>query len=242
MAGDWIKIEEGMPEKPEVSIIADALGIPDPDTVAGKLVRVWSWATRNCNADGVTNVTAMKLIDRCAGVAGFAQAMQKAGWLDVNGDILTFPNFGRHCSQTAKERALTSKRVTRHRKRECNGESVTKPLPEKRREEKNKSTPQPPADEGKEIAPLCTIEQAVSYAPTVRLTETEARHWWHTRNASGWTRGAAGGGAPRQIRSWQSDMAASAQWVREGAAKAKTAQTADGKAFTPAFAGHRPDK
>ena len=138
MAGDWIKIEESMPEKPEVAEIAEILGIDDPDTVAGKLIRVWAWATRNCNGDGVTTVTAMKQIDRCAGVTGFAKSMLKAGWLDTSNGCLTFPNFDRHISQTAKERALTSKRVARHRGNSGNGESVTKTLPEKRREERER--------------------------------------------------------------------------------------------------------
>ena len=41
MAGDWIKIEENTPDKPEVHKMASILGI-DPDAVVGKLVRVWS--------------------------------------------------------------------------------------------------------------------------------------------------------------------------------------------------------
>jgi hypothetical protein len=63
MAGDWIKIEENTPDKPEVHKMASILGI-DPDAVVGKLVRVWSWASQNCNGDGVTDVTVKALQNR----------------------------------------------------------------------------------------------------------------------------------------------------------------------------------
>jgi DNA replication protein DnaT len=43
MAGEWIKIQTVTPDKPEVFVIADRLGI-DPDAVVGKLVRLWIWA------------------------------------------------------------------------------------------------------------------------------------------------------------------------------------------------------
>jgi hypothetical protein len=64
-------------------------------------------------------------------------------------------------------------------------------------------------------ASLCTIEQAKAYAPSVKFTEADAERWWHTRNASGWTKGSVNGGAARRITSWQSDMATSAGWVKQ---------------------------
>ena len=143
MAGDWIKIEENMPDKPEVCRMAARLGI-ECDAVAGKLLRVWAWASRNCNADGVTSVTVKSYLDRLTAVTGFADAMVESGWLMVDGENLMFPNFDRHCSQTAKDRANTNRRVARHREY-GNAASVTnvtpdalqKPLPEKRREDSN---------------------------------------------------------------------------------------------------------
>jgi hypothetical protein len=53
------------------------------------------------------------------------------------------------------------------------------------------------------------------------MTREQAEHWWHTRNAAGWTKGSSGGGNPRKITSWQSDMATSTSWVGESADKAK---------------------
>ena len=140
MAGDWITIQHATPDKPEVGIIAETLGI-DIDAVVGKLLRVWIWAdqqTYDGNAGSVTRA----LLDRVTGVAGFANAMIEAGWLiDSEGGLL-FPNFDRHNGETSKRRALTNKRVQKHRAErnaKCNAssvtDSVTKTLPEKRREE-----------------------------------------------------------------------------------------------------------
>jgi len=191
MAGDWIKIEEGMPEKPEVAMIADELGIDDPDTVAGKLIRVWAWATRNCNADGVTSVTAMKQIDRCAGVTGFVTAMQKAGWATIAGEKLTFPNFGRHCSQTAKERALTGRRVAKSRAKNCNAPAVTKTLPEKRRKEKNRET---------NTRSRCTLDESREFAASIGLPSSDGEACWHKWEGNGWKNGG------NAIKDWKATM------------------------------------
>lgn len=132
MAGDWLKIESATPDKPEVWAIADALGI-DPDAAFGKLFRVWAWfdtQTRNGNAPIVTQ----SLLDRIVGVTGFCSAMQSVGWLRVNGTTISVPNFDRHNGKTAKDRAVTQKRVQRHRKRSGNDDVTPKSLPEKRRD------------------------------------------------------------------------------------------------------------
>lgn len=133
MAGDWMKITLDLPDKPEVHQIA-ALTKLDCDTVVGKLVRVWGWfdqQTTNGNARGVT----LTLVDRFANHTGFGKAMQQAGWMTVSKNGIIMPNFGRHNGQSAKKRALTERRVKRFR----NASDVTKSLPEKRREEKNKN-------------------------------------------------------------------------------------------------------
>lgn len=131
MAGDWIKFQIDTPDKPEVVAIASRLGI-DPDAVVGKLIRVWSWFdkhTRDGNAESVT----LSFLDRITGVSGFGEQMIFVGWLEQKGSILTMVNFAYHNGSSAKSRALGKDRVDKHR----NAPTVTKPLPEKRREEKN---------------------------------------------------------------------------------------------------------
>jgi len=145
MAGDWMKIELELPDKPEVHSIAGILNI-DPDAVVGKLIRIWQWFdkhTTDGNAHGVT----FALPDRISGVTGFGEAMFFVGWLEQNDKVLTMPKFDRHTSSSAKTRALTNKRVEKTRTKEieeiekpCNAATVTVALPEKRREE-NKLKP-----------------------------------------------------------------------------------------------------
>jgi hypothetical protein len=141
VAGDWLKMSVNLPDKPEVWQIAGMLNI-DADSVVGKLLRVWAWFdahTEDGNAVGVT----YPLVDRVAGVAGFAEAMVLAGWLSQAGSVMTIPHFERHNGKTAKNRALTNERVAKHRKSndesnaDSNDASVTKTVTreEKRREE-----------------------------------------------------------------------------------------------------------
>ena len=117
MAGDWIKFELSTFEKTEVYQIADLAGI-DEDAAIGKLMRVWAWfdqQTENGNAHSVSK----RLIDRLCGVNGFCDCMIKAGWMSeyTDGDTpnIALPNFDRHNGKTAKNRALTAKRVALHK-------------------------------------------------------------------------------------------------------------------------------
>lgn len=131
MAGDWMKIELELPDKPEIHAISGILNL-DPDCVVGKLIRIWQWFdkhTTDGNAHGVT----FSLPDRISGVTGFGEAMMFVGWLEQKDKTLVMPKFDRHTSASAKTRALTNKRVEKVR----NAANVTLALPEKRREEKN---------------------------------------------------------------------------------------------------------
>ena len=124
------------PDKPEVQQIADALGM-DPDTVVGKLVRLWIWADQQ-TYDGNAGTVTRALLDRIAGQEGFTNAMILTPWLDEKRGRLVFPNFARHNGKSAKTRALAGKRQQEHRanmSRPERDESVTRE--EKRREEKS---------------------------------------------------------------------------------------------------------
>jgi hypothetical protein len=151
MAGDWIKVQTCTPDKPEVHLIAERLGI-DPDAVSGKLLRIWVWADQQ-TLDGNARSVTKSLLDRVTSVSGFADAMLSVGWLTKTEAGFAFPNFDRHNGQTAKKRATGAKRVENHRKTgaakaftECNARSVTSALPEKRREEKSNNIDGRPAE------------------------------------------------------------------------------------------------
>lgn len=117
MAGEWIKVEHHIHEKTEVAMIADHTGL-DTDQVIGKLIKVWAWASRNCRADGVTNVTALRIIREMTTCANFDEAMINCGWICAKGDKISFANFDRHNSQSAKDRALGAIRKAKQRSHE----------------------------------------------------------------------------------------------------------------------------
>ncbi len=123
MAGDWIKIELTLPEKPEVITMAAELEL-DEDEVVGKLLRVWIWANRQSENGNALSVSEA-FLNRFTGCDMFAQAMRKVGWLAGKDGELVLPNFERHNSKSAKSRALANKRLTEHRKRKRNAKTVS---------------------------------------------------------------------------------------------------------------------
>lgn len=141
MAGEWLKFECSLPEKPETLAITVAMGWDDPDLTVGKLMRLFRWFDQQ-TVDGNAPSVTPALLDRIIGVTGFVQAVADVGWLVINSGGVSLQNFDRHNGATAKSRALTAKRVATHRGNgECNassnGASVTPALAreEKRREE-----------------------------------------------------------------------------------------------------------
>lgn len=141
MAGEWLKMEACTPEKSEVLAITARMGWEDADLTVGKLFRIWRWFdqhTTDGNAAGVNTA----LLDRIIGVTGFCDSMQSVGWLCISDAGISLPNFDRHNGNTAKNRALTAKRVAKHKGNAVgnargNARNVSEALPreEKRREE-----------------------------------------------------------------------------------------------------------
>lgn len=131
MAGDWLKIEKTLPEKPEVWQIAGILDL-DPDAVVGKLIRVFSWFDEHTEYGNAPSVTEL-LLDRLVSVTGFTKALRVSGWIFTQGDEIVLRNFTRHNGKTAKTRATAQKRQEKYR----HDNVTTKCKPEKRREEKN---------------------------------------------------------------------------------------------------------
>lgn len=170
MAADWIKFEASTLDKAEVWQIAADLSI-DPDAVLGKLLRVWVWFDQHTEEGNAPSVTKM-LLDRQVGVTGFCDAMVGAGWMDDDGDSIGLPNFDRHNGETAKKRALTAKRVAKHKRRgNADGNAKVTPevtpdaLPreEKRREEG--TTPHKPPKGGGQSVSADTIKSEFPSVP-----------------------------------------------------------------------------
>jgi hypothetical protein len=149
MAGDWLKMRHDLADDPSIIRTAADLGI-DEDAVLGKCFRLWSWADRH-TTDGQASGIGLAWVDRLTRCDGFGAALVRAGWLAELDGGLCFPRFDRHCSDTAKQRALDSrlkaeKRDVRQRAGQkpdkCPDAIRTTAGPEKRREE----VPPPPRE------------------------------------------------------------------------------------------------
>lgn len=209
MAGDWIKMEMDLPEKPEVIRMACLLSM-DRFAIVGRLHRVWSWWNKHSvdgHAPGVTET----FLDELAGCDGFSAALREVDWLQARSGSLAVPHFDRHNGQSAKTRAQANerKKVSRTKRDGCHASSVTKTRPEKRREEKREgNAAHPPPSEDGEGAGIArpTLEQARGGAAAVGVAQDVAEEWWNCREASDWTKGAGGGGTVTVGRNWQADL------------------------------------
>lgn len=153
MAGDWIPMRTDLGDDPAVIGIAVATNLDEPGVV-GRLHRIWAWASWH-TVDGDAKGVTLGWINRHVGCEGFAEAMQKVGWLIVSKTGVRFPKYEVWNSQSAKKRALTSKRVALHRSQNCNADSVTETLPEreKSRKEKKDNPPPPPPEPSAPVVP-----------------------------------------------------------------------------------------
>jgi len=138
MAGDWLKMRHDLADDPAVIRVAADRAIEE-DAVLGKLFRLWSWADRH-TTEGEASGIGLAWVDRLTRCEGFGAALVRAGWLEETDGGLCFPRFHRHCSDTAKARALTKERTKRWR----DGASVTEASPEKSKSRER--IPPPPRD------------------------------------------------------------------------------------------------
>lgn len=170
MAGEWVKFECSLPDKPETLAITATMGWDDPDLTVGKLMRLFRWFdqhTTDGNAAGVTPL----LLDRLLGATGFVQAVANAGWMEVDAAGLRLKNFDRHNGATAKTRAQTAKRVANHRSSDGgNAPTVTDALAreEKKREEKK---------EAKAESKACRFRDFMAVYPRKENEKTAEAKW-----------------------------------------------------------------
>jgi hypothetical protein len=171
MAGDWIKFELCTLDKPEVCQIAEWAGI-DPDAVVGKLMRVWGWfdqQTENGNAPSVTK----KLLDRLVGVNDFCDYMKLVDWMVEGEGVISLPHFDRHNGKTAKNRALTARRVASHKSGNAKGNAASvKSALAKEEKEKNKE----PLSAREPVDPRMPSEMTLDWHPDDKLLKTYSVH------------------------------------------------------------------
>ncbi len=119
MAGDFIRWQKGLQHKPEVGQIARATGL-DVFSVAARLMAIWCWADE-VTTTGVVDGATREQVDLLAMHTGFCAAMEGCrphGWIMVDDDGVSFPNYDRHNGQCAKKRVMEAQRVRRWREQQ----------------------------------------------------------------------------------------------------------------------------
>ena len=159
MAGEWIAIDLGLPEKPEVQELVDLTGEP-VEVVVYRLYRLWGWASMH-SADGTARMTPARLARTIGGDEAWFRAVAEVGWLEIDdaAGTVTVPGWDRRFSQAAKARMQArdrekayEDRVQRPPARERGTpparERGSAPAPQSGRgEEKRREVPPPPPRE-----------------------------------------------------------------------------------------------
>ena len=109
MAGHWIEWEKGLVRKPEVMLIARALG-STPEHAAACCMEVWEWA-EDVTDNGIIPGLTVNDVSMATRIDGIGEAMLDAGWLLDMGDAIAFSNWDRHNGDPAKRRALNAQRM-----------------------------------------------------------------------------------------------------------------------------------
>lgn len=176
MAGDWTKMRDDLADDPAVFGMSLFLAV-DVDMIVGKLLRVWSWAGRHTMTGRIVGAN-RALIDQIARMERFTEALERFEWISVDDYGATFPKWSRHNSKSAKRRALEQRRKSASRadkKRTQNGHNADqKRGEERRREEKRKETPIPPALDTPDFHRVWSDWQAHRVEIKKALTPTQA--------------------------------------------------------------------
>jgi hypothetical protein len=127
----WIKLEKELREDRRFTRMVDALigrqnvGVTSVTQmrfvernavtqVLGGLAQLWMFADSHIREDDTLDITSDE-IDQLVGIEGFTKLMP-ADWLEViDSDRVRLPGFQAHNGTDAKKKALTAKRVQRHR-------------------------------------------------------------------------------------------------------------------------------
>ncbi|MDD4892758.1 MAG: hypothetical protein PHH73_02000 [Candidatus Rickettsiella isopodorum] len=111
----WIKIERNLLDSEEVYELSCILKI-DVYSVVGRLCAIWHWFDEN-SKDGTAKLCTKYKLDKTCEKSGFCDAMIKVGWLIQTDEKIIIPNYERHNSKNAKNRALSAKRMHKHREK-----------------------------------------------------------------------------------------------------------------------------
>jgi hypothetical protein len=117
----WIKMNCDLETHPKVLDMSDELNV-EPLHVVGMLYKVWTWAGKY-STDGKL-VSDFAKIDRLVNCDGFSKSLEKNSWISKQNGKISFPKWNENNSNSAKKRALESKRSAKNRTKTINNKEV----------------------------------------------------------------------------------------------------------------------
>ena len=174
----WVKIEKDLETDPRVRRIAKALCNSDAfhgvTLVVGGLTRLWMHADSHVRSDDSLDMSPAE-IDEWLGLPGFCALLPKEWLCVIDENTVELPGFQEHNGVEAKKKALTQKRVARHRNRRQRG-GVTAALPDQ-------TTPRPDKTKTK---PEKDAVVSVALVLHDSLPQTEWAEWLALRRSKHW--------------------------------------------------------
>lgn len=159
----WIKVEKITPDKPEMAILAEKLGISIPEAFLA-FFRLYCWAD-SMTKDGNVAFLSLKNGDKCRSLfpqyPGLLEALasKEIGWIKENENGgFTFSNWERHNGESAKKRLIKAER---------------KQLERQKKEEAQKNQDQMSHHEGDKCRILCATNVAQNVRPENRVENRE---------------------------------------------------------------------
>lgn len=144
----WVKWEKDLETDPRTRRIVRALeelsnapalhGPALVTLVCGSLLRLWSYADSHIRSDDTLDMGASE-VDEYLGIENFCSVMPGDWLVEVDEHTVKLPDYQSHNGVEAKKKALTQKRVERHRTKERNADALpdqTRP-DQKRPDQKN---------------------------------------------------------------------------------------------------------
>ncbi|MHB2015348.1 MAG: hypothetical protein ACYCW6_00210 [Candidatus Xenobia bacterium] len=113
----WIKMRSELLETREVMGMARLLQMHRLDVV-GRLWRFWAWSDSK-TVDGWLPDLTVEEVDFLVETDGFAQAMQRVGWLVIQPDGMRIPDFAAYLGEYDRKRAEHAARQAAYRERQA---------------------------------------------------------------------------------------------------------------------------
>jgi len=192
MMGGWVKLEKSLRDDPRFlrmvrtlcaaqNVTQERISRPCAVTLLlGGLAQLWMYADTHVREDDTLDLGPDE-INELIGIEGFVQLMP-LDWIEIlDANCVKLPEFHTHNGTDAKKKALTAKRVARHRIRNVTQESNARAdvcnaseLPDKTRLDKTR-----PEEEPRTVKPPPALKPVAQAAPAIDAGPIDRvfQHW-----------------------------------------------------------------